>query len=98
MPGRMNLRRAFLRFAPWGLAACFAILAVMAVVLLAAGVPRGALAMVILMLGLVATVVVFIGGAWLILWPRATRPPLGQYLGAYARGNPLAPPGVTPDE
>jgi hypothetical protein len=70
----------------------------MALSLLVSGSPRGALAMVVIMFGLVGAVVVVIGAPWLILWPQPTRPPLGQYLGGFARGHPLTPPGVDPNQ
>jgi hypothetical protein len=91
-PLPMEPRGAFLRVAPWGLVGCFAVLAVLAVVVLVDGYALAALHLG-LMFGLAALGCVFIGGPWLILWPRQTRPPLSEYLRALARGRPITPPG-----
>src|SRR3954470_10399745 len=98
MSDRMGPRRVFLRVAPWVVAACFAVLATLAVVALAAGYPRAALALLGVMLGVAVLGFVFIGAPWLILWPRRTRPPLRRYLRAVARGRPMTPPGATRPE
>jgi hypothetical protein len=94
----MRLRRAFLRFAPWGLAGCFTVIAALITVSLVAGYPRVAMAMLVMALVLVAVGVVFIGAPWLLLWPRQTRPPLAKYLRALGQGDPLTPPRATPRE